>query len=79
MLRSYKAFWQNALILEGRTRRKDFWWPVLINMICLLMIAIIASLILVPLQHGKIIYDIVFISCISFYSTDVYNFGKTIS
>lgn len=60
MLRSYKAFWQNALILEGRTRRKDFWWPVLINMICLLMIAIIASLILVPLQHGKIIYDIVF-------------------
>ena len=60
MLRSYKAFWQKALILEGRTRRKDFWWPVLINMICLLLIAIIASLILVPLQHGKIIYDIVF-------------------
>ncbi|HBY82564.1 DUF805 domain-containing protein [Staphylococcus sp.] len=60
MLRSYKAFWQKALILEGRTRRKDFWWPVLINMICLLLIAIIESLILVPLQHGKIIYDTVF-------------------
>lgn len=34
MVEAYKKFWQNALVLEGRTRRKDFWWPLLINMIC---------------------------------------------
>ena len=35
MVEAYKKFWQNALVLEGRTRRKDFWWPLLINMILL--------------------------------------------
>lgn len=27
MIKAYKLFWQNYFKLEGRSRRRDFWWP----------------------------------------------------
>ena len=45
MINAFKKSWQNALILEGRTRRKDFWWALLGNFILLIILeAILSSL-----------------------------------
>lgn len=33
MLHSYKLYWQNYFDFKGRTRRQDFWWPMLFNFI----------------------------------------------
>ncbi|MEJ7173628.1 DUF805 domain-containing protein [Staphylococcus caprae] len=33
MLHSYKLYWQNYFNFKGRTRRQDFWWPMLFNFI----------------------------------------------
>lgn len=31
MIESYKKFWTRAFDFSGRSRRRDFWWPALIN------------------------------------------------
>lgn len=31
LFHSYKLFWLNFFKLNGRSRRRDFWWPFLIN------------------------------------------------
>lgn len=31
MLTAYKQFWTHILDFSGRTNRKNFWWPILIN------------------------------------------------
>lgn len=45
MINAFKKSWQNALVLDGRTRRKDFWWALLGNFILLIILeAILSSL-----------------------------------
>ena len=38
---SYKLFWENVLNFNGRTRRSDFWQPLLINVIIAFVLELI--------------------------------------
>lgn len=88
MFNVYKKFWQYAFTSEGRTRRKDFWLAFLLNIICLLILAIIAAVIFIPIKNGEILYNIVFyifyvVLAIPMFSISVRRFhdigkGKTI-
>ena len=88
MINAYKKFWQYAFTCEGRTRRKDFWLGALLNIICLIIMAIIAALVFAHMENGKVLYDIVFyifyvVLAIPMFSISVRRFhdigkGKTI-
>ncbi len=88
MINVYKKFWQYAFTCEGRTRRKDFWLGALLNIICLIIMAIIAALVFAHMENGKVLYDIVFyifyvVLAIPMFSISVRRFhdigkGKTI-
>ena len=45
MVESYKRFWSNIFVFDGKSSRADFWWPWLINAIlAVVIIAIIQSI-----------------------------------
>ncbi|KKW72542.1 DUF805 domain-containing protein [Lactococcus cremoris] len=41
MLRTYKKFWRRYFDFKGRSRRSDYWWVFLINIIIYLVLATI--------------------------------------
>lgn len=55
MLHYYKLFWLNALDVKGRARRKEFWYPFLMN----ILVNIILGLILFVLPLPAIIEETV--------------------
>lgn len=56
MIHYYKLFWINALKIKGRSRRKEYWYPILMTVI----ISVIASILndFLPVSHiiAEIIY-----------------------
>ncbi|TDM07132.1 DUF805 domain-containing protein [Macrococcus lamae] len=38
-IEAYKQYWKNAFKLKGRSRRAEYWWPMLINFIITVGIA----------------------------------------
>lgn len=59
MIESYKLFWQNYFKLEERSRRRDFWWPFLINTILSGIIGIIIFSLSRLFPHSDMIYNII--------------------
>ncbi|SCS82764.1 DUF805 domain-containing protein [Staphylococcus caeli] len=55
MLHYYKLFWKNALNIKGRSRRKEYWYPVLMN----ILLAIVIGLITYALPIPSIIEEVV--------------------
>ncbi len=43
MMEAYKKFWQNYFNFSGRSRRSDYWYVVLVNMIISLVISILGT------------------------------------
>ncbi len=40
MLHYYKLFWINALNVTGRSRRKEYWYPILMNILLYIVISL---------------------------------------
>lgn len=55
MLHYYKLFWKNALNIKDRSRRKEYWYPVLMN----ILLAIVIGLITFALPIPSIIEEVV--------------------
>ncbi|WP_436860851.1 DUF805 domain-containing protein [Staphylococcus caeli] len=55
MLHYYKLFWKNALNIKGRSRRKEYWYPILMN----ILLAIVIGLITYALPIPSIIEEVV--------------------
>ncbi|PTJ75029.1 DUF805 domain-containing protein, partial [Staphylococcus kloosii] len=48
MLHYYKLYWLNAFKIHGRSRRKEFWYPVLVNIIITIIAGILNSFLPIP-------------------------------
>jgi len=48
MLHYYKLFWKNALNIKGRSRRKAYWYPMLMNMLIMIVIGLITYALPIP-------------------------------
>ena len=55
MIKAYKLFWQNYFKLEGRSRRRDFWWPFFINAIIEVIVLNGTKFLENSMVHGHII------------------------
>lgn len=55
MLHYYKLFWKNMLNIKGRARRKEYWYPLLMN----LLLSIVIGLITYALPIPSIIEEVV--------------------
>ncbi|WP_206166915.1 DUF805 domain-containing protein, partial [Mammaliicoccus sciuri] len=48
MLHYYKLFWLNAFNIHGRSRRKEFWYPILATIIITMLGNLLIRLIPIP-------------------------------
>lgn len=68
MINAFKKSWQNALILEGRTQRKDFWWALLLNTILMAILTLLFDFLSNITGSFGIVFDIIdYIVAIIFY------------
>lgn len=66
MIHYYKLFWINALNIKGRARRKEFWYPLLMNILINIMLEIIFFLLPIPAiiedTVGWIVYILILVA-----------------
>lgn len=66
MIHYYKLFWINALNIKGRSRRKEFWYPLLMNILINIMLEIIFFLLPIPAiiedTVGWIVYILILVA-----------------
>lgn len=66
MIHYYKLFWINALNSKGRARRKEFWYPFLMNILINIMLEIIFFLLPIPAiiedTVGWIVYILILVA-----------------
>lgn len=66
MIHYYKLFWINALNIKGRSRRKEFWYPFLMNILINIMLEIIFFLLPIPAiiedTVGWIVYILILVA-----------------
>lgn len=66
MIHYYKLFWINALNIKGRARRKEFWYPFLMNILINIMLEIIFFLLPIPAiiedTVGWIVYILILVA-----------------
>ena len=79
MIEAFKLFWQNYFKLEGRSRRRDFWWPFFINAIIEVIVLNGTKFLENSMVHGHIISSIIYqvislILCIGTFSLSVRRF-----
>jgi uncharacterized membrane protein YhaH (DUF805 family) len=48
MLHYYKLYWLNAFKIHGRARRKEFWYPVLVNIIITIIAGVLDTFLPIP-------------------------------
>ncbi|MCD8895085.1 DUF805 domain-containing protein [Mammaliicoccus sciuri] len=48
MLHYYKLFWLNAFNIHGRSRRKEFWYPVLVTIIITMLGNLLITVLPIP-------------------------------
>ncbi|MGW7986273.1 DUF805 domain-containing protein [Staphylococcus shinii] len=56
MIHYYKLFWINALKIKGRSRRKEYWYPILMTVIISVIASILNDFLPVPHIIAEIIY-----------------------
>lgn len=61
MIEAYQLFWKNFFKIKGRSRRREFWWPLLINTILTSIISGIVYGITRIMPHSDVIYNIVMV------------------
>lgn len=66
MIHYYKLFWINALNIKGIARRKEFWYPFLMNILINIMLEIIFFLLPIPAiiedTVGWIVYILILVA-----------------
>ena len=66
MIHYYKLFWINALNIKGGARRKEFWYPFLMNILINIMLEIIFFLLPIPAiiedTVGWIVYILILVA-----------------
>lgn len=60
LFHSYKLFWLNFFKLNGRSRRRDFWWPFLINSVIEILLSAVANIFENFNAHGELISTIIY-------------------
>lgn len=80
MLDAYKLFWKNYVKFEGRSRRSEFWWVILVNMIIGIVFGILALIPFIGVVFD-VLYVIFVIACIipyfSLYFRRLHDIGKS--
>ncbi|PHK48522.1 DUF805 domain-containing protein [Staphylococcus edaphicus] len=61
MLHYYKLFWLNALNIKGRSRRKEYWYPILMNFLLSIVIGLSTYLLPIPSILEEIVGWIIYI------------------
>ncbi|MGG6821114.1 DUF805 domain-containing protein [Staphylococcus pseudoxylosus] len=61
MLHYYKLFWVNALNVTGRSRRKAYWYPMLMNMLLYTVISLFLYIAPIPTIIEEIIAWVIYI------------------
>ena len=59
MIEAYKLFWLNFFKLKGRSRRRDFWWPMLINIILSSILGLMIFGITRIIPYSDVVYNTV--------------------
>lgn len=61
MLHYYKLFWINALNVTGRSRRKEYWYPILMNILLYIVISLFLYILPIPTIIEEIIGWLIYI------------------
>lgn len=62
MLYYYKLFWINALNVTGRSRRKEYWYPMLMNMLLYTVMRLFLYIVPIPTIIEEIVGWVIYIS-----------------
>ncbi|RQM84304.1 hypothetical protein CO206_12640 [Staphylococcus xylosus] len=61
MLYYYKLFWINALNVTGRSRRKEYWYPMLMNMLLYTVMSLFLYIVPIPTIIEEIVGWVIYI------------------
>ncbi|QQQ82888.1 DUF805 domain-containing protein [Staphylococcus haemolyticus] len=60
MIESYQLFWKNYFNVQGRTRRRHYWFATLANIIVLVLLSLLADLLKWVFGGGDTFFNIVY-------------------
>ncbi|WP_238998837.1 DUF805 domain-containing protein [Staphylococcus pseudoxylosus] len=61
MLYYYKLFWINALNVTGRSRRKEYWYPMLMNTLLYTVMSLFLYIVPIPTIIEEIVGWVIYI------------------
>lgn len=60
MIESYQLFWRNYFNVQGRTRRRHYWYATLANIIVLILLSILTDLLTWIVGGGDMFFKIIY-------------------
>ncbi|WP_210135624.1 DUF805 domain-containing protein [Staphylococcus sp. GDX8P80P] len=60
MIESYQLFWRNYFNIQGRTRRRHYWYATLANIIVLILLSILTDVLTWIVGGGDMFFKIIY-------------------